>query len=86
MATTLTHRVDLATTDGKIKRIHVDQQRIKQGLPAVTVQSSAGPIKAGRVRIDGPSEMVHDYDNPLSCGAKVWIETTAPVYGEYTLP
>lgn len=70
---------------GLIKRIHVDQQVIRRcrtngtDEPALTVQTSAGPIKARRVRILGPSELVQRLDHPLSCGARVWIETRAEV-------
>jgi hypothetical protein len=34
---------------------------------------------ATRVRIDGPCVVVYSPDKPLSCGAKVWIETDSPV-------
>lgn len=29
----------------------------------------------------GPSRVVYSPDKPLSCGAKVWIETNSPVVG-----
>ena len=32
-----------------------------------------------RVEVLGPSVFVHSEDNPLPCGARVWIETDAPV-------
>jgi hypothetical protein len=34
---------------------------------------------ASRVEIDGPCVFIHDEENPLSCGARVWIETSSPV-------
>jgi hypothetical protein len=86
MTTELAERVRLAEASDTVKRIHVDQKRIKQGLPAVTVQTSAGPIKAGEVTMHGTTRMIHQYDKPLSCGAKVWIETYGPVTGEFMLP
>ena len=70
---------------GTIKRFHVNQQLIrkarKEGLdiPTLTVQTSRGPIPARRVRILGPSELVQSLDKPLSCGARVWIQTTSEV-------
>ncbi len=73
----------LAMTDGTIKRLHVDQAVIKrnrrEGLndPPLTIQTSAGPIKAHEVTWDGPSRLVHSPHDPLSCGARLWIETHA---------
>lgn len=32
-----------------------------------------------RVEIQGPSALVYSEDNPLPCGARVWVETEAPV-------
>jgi hypothetical protein len=69
---------------GLIKRIHVDQHRIKHNaktgddLPVLTVQAQGGPYKGHEINVDGPSHIVYD-GRTLSCGAKVWIETTAAV-------
>lgn len=69
---------------GLIKRIHVNKhviaQNVKHGThePAITIQTSVGPVRAHRVSINGPSEMIYS-DKPLSCGARVWLETTAEV-------
>jgi len=68
---------------GLIKRIHIDQHRIKANvkngtdLPVVTVQARGGPYKGHEVTIDGPSRVIYEGENPLSCGARVWIETKA---------
>jgi hypothetical protein len=68
---------------GLKKRIHVNKAVIasnrKNGLndPPITVQTSKGPIKAQRVIINGPSVFVHSPHQPLSCGARVWVETLA---------
>ena len=35
--------------------------------------------KVYEVEIKGPSKVVYSPDKPLSCGAKVWIETQAEV-------
>jgi hypothetical protein len=34
---------------------------------------------AHRVKIDGPCVVVYSPDKPLSCGARVWIETDSTV-------
>jgi hypothetical protein len=65
-------------------RIHVNQHHIKANakgaeLLVLTVKSSKGNIKCNRVMIHGPSTVVYSPDKPLSCGAKVWIETDAEV-------
>lgn len=78
-----TKRAKLAQRQGTLKRIHVNKHIIaanaKHGRddPAITVQTSAGSYPCREVTWDGPSIMVHDADHPLSCGAKVWIETRA---------
>lgn len=70
---------------GTIKRIHVNQQVIARcrrdgtDAPTLTVQTSRGPFPARRVRILGASELVQSLRKPLSCGARVWIETRAAV-------
>jgi hypothetical protein len=70
---------------GTIKRLHVDRRVMAQNrkygtsLPPITVQTSSGPHKAQRVVVKGPSTFVHSPDKPLSCGARVWIETRAEV-------
>jgi len=67
------------------KRIHINQHVIrankKNGTndPCITVKTSKQNIYAHRVEIDGPSSVVYSPDKPLSCGARVWIETDAPV-------
>ena len=67
------------------KRIHINHHVIrankKNGTndPAVTVKTSKQHIYAHRVEIDGPSSVVYSPDKPLSCGARVWVETDAPV-------
>jgi hypothetical protein len=66
-------------------RIHVNQHNIKANArdggakPVLTVKTYKDNRKCQRVRIDGPSEVIYSPDKPLACGAKVWIETTAPV-------
>lgn len=68
---------------GTIKRLHVDKHVIQANLkhgrndPAITVQTSKGPLKAYRVDVHGPSSFIYQPNKPLSCGARLWIETHA---------
>lgn len=70
---------------GVIKRIHVNQHNIRHNAshddkrPVLTVKTSNGNTKGNRASINGCSDVVYSPDSPLSCGAKVWIETTAEV-------
>jgi hypothetical protein len=67
------------------KRIHINQHVIrankKNGTndPAITVKTYECNIYAHRVDIKGPSTVVYSPNKPLSCGARVWIETSAQV-------
>lgn len=69
---------------GLVKRVHVDQARIKhnaktgEDLPVLTVQAQGGPYKGHEIEVDGPLKFVYD-GRTLSCGAKVWAETHATV-------
>ena len=68
-----------------IKRIHINQHKIrsnkKHGLnePVITVKTSKSNTYGHEVEIKGDSKVVYSPDKPLSCGAKVWIETEAEV-------
>ena len=62
------------------KIIHVHQQKIKKGEPAIIVRTYKGSKHYTSVEILGPSRMVHS-PNPDRCGARVWIETEAEVVG-----
>jgi len=66
------------------KRIHVNQHNVRANakgadLPIFTVKTYKGNVKTNKLRVDGPCELVYSPDKPLDCGAKVWIETKAPV-------
>ena len=67
------------------KRIHINQHKIrsnkKHGLnePVITVKTSKSNDYAHEVEINGPSKVIYSPDKPLSCGAKVWVETEAEV-------
>jgi len=68
------------------KRIHVNQHMIKSNAkhdgtaPVLTVKTSKSNTYGHSVIIDGPSKVIYSPYKPLSCGAKVWMETTSPVY------
>lgn len=65
-------------------RIHVNQHNIKANknganLPVLTVKDYKQNRKCNEVLINGASRLIYSPDKPLSCGAKVWIETDAEV-------
>jgi ribosomal protein L1 len=68
-----------------IKRIHINQHKIRSNKknnieePVITVKTSKSNNYAKEVEILGKSKLVYKPDNPLSCGAKVWIETNEKV-------
>lgn len=68
-----------------LKRIHVNQHIIRANSrsgrsdPPISVKTYRENIRADRVMIDGPCEVVYRPDHPLSCGARLWIETRSPV-------
>jgi hypothetical protein len=68
-----------------LKRIHVNQHIIRANrrdnanAPPVTIKTYKANVKGHEVRIDGPSRLVYAPEHPLSCGARLWVETDAPV-------
>ena len=60
--------------------IHVHQQLMRKGEPAIIVRTYKGSSHYSRVEILGPSTVVHA-PQPDRCGARVWIETQAKVVG-----
>ena len=66
-------------------RIHVNQHKIRSNIkndmrePVITVKTSKSNVYAHEVDIKGPSKVIYSPDKPLSCGAKVWIETESEV-------
>jgi hypothetical protein len=74
-------------------RIHVNQHNIRanlkgQDLPVITVKDYKQNRKTNTAQIvkDGEviCEVVYSPDKPLSCGAKVWIETDLEVITDGT--
>lgn len=67
------------------KIIHINQHAIRRNAktggdePVITVKTYRDNLYAHSVHIDGPCKVVYSPDKPLSCGAKVWIETHAHV-------
>jgi hypothetical protein len=72
---------------GTIKRIHVNMHVIRKNIktgavdPVTTIQWRGKSYRFDTVEILGPSKVVYSPTKPLSCGARVWIETTAQVLG-----
>lgn len=68
-----------------LKRIHVDQHTIRrnktQGTndPPISVKTYKDNTKCYEVEIKGESKVIYSPDKPLSCGARLWIETNAEV-------
>jgi hypothetical protein len=53
--------------------LHVPQQAIKKGEPALIVRSYKNSQHFSRIEVNGPSVLVHSAE-PDRCGARVWIE------------
>jgi len=47
--------------------------------PVITVKTSKSNTYAHNVDILGPAKVIYSPNKPLSCGAKVWIETNGVV-------
>jgi hypothetical protein len=76
----------LTTTSSSMKTIiHVNQHKIRDNIgkkekePVLTVKTYKSNTYAHEVLIKGDSKIVYSPDSPLSCGARVWIETQAEV-------
>jgi hypothetical protein len=67
--------------------IHVNQAHIRKNIkaddesrvPVLTVKTYKTNRYGNNVVIHGPSRVVYSPDKPLSCGARVWIETDCEV-------
>jgi hypothetical protein len=65
--------------------VHVNQHVIKANSksgerdPVLTVKTYKDNIYAHEVEVTGPCKIIYSPDKPLSCGAKVWIETQSEV-------
>jgi hypothetical protein len=69
----------------KLKRIHINQHVIRANAktgernPVITVKGSNTNDYGNTVIINEHTKVIYSPDKPLSCGAKVWIETTEEV-------
>ena len=65
--------------------VHVNQHHVRSNatkgtdLPVLTVKTYRSNRYAYEVEVKGPSKLVYSPDKPLSCGARVWLETEAEV-------
>ncbi len=71
---------------GKMKKyIHINQHIIRRNKsngynePVITVKTYKSNDYGHEVTVNGPCKIVYSPDKPLSCGARVWIETEAGV-------
>ena len=67
------------------KKIHVNMHVIRRNQktgerePVITVKTYKTNTYAHDVEILGPSKVIYSPDKPLSCGARLWIETDSEV-------
>ncbi len=67
--------------------VHVNQSHIRKNIkakpedavPVLTVKTYKTNTYGNSVEIAGPSRVVYSPHKPLSCGARVWIETESEV-------
>jgi hypothetical protein len=65
--------------------VHVNQHVVRSNSksgdrePVLTVKTYKSNDYAHTVKLHGSSRVVYRPDNPLSCGAKVWVETNGKV-------
>jgi len=61
------------------QRVIANNRKTGRNDPPLIVRTYKGSTPASQVEILGPSRIVHSPHKPLSCGARVWIETTSQV-------
>ena len=65
--------------------VHVNQHIIRRNSktgerkPVITVKTYRSNKYANEVLITGDCKVIYSPDKPLSCGAKVWVETESEV-------
>lgn len=70
------------------KRIHINRHviarngRTGEREPVIVIKTYKENHYAHNCEIMGNSSVVYSPDKPLKCGAKLWIETEAPVVTE----
>ena len=66
-----------------MKIIHVNRNLIAQNkgrenlLPVLSVKEGKTNTYCYEIKINGPSEMIYSPDDPLACGATLWLRTEA---------
>ena len=72
--------------EGSIKRIHVNQHKLRARvkdpeceIDCYTIKDRGQTYTARTVFIHGPSTLVESIDKPLGCGARLWLETQSKV-------
>ena len=67
------------------KFIHINQHKIRRNSktgerePVITTKTYKSNTYCYEVEIKGPCKVIYSPDKPLSCGARVWIETEGEV-------
>ena len=67
------------------KVIHINQHKIRDNIkkdkidPVITVKTYKSNDYCHEAVIEGPCKVVYSPNKPLSCGARVWIETDSEV-------
>lgn len=67
------------------KRIHINQHVIKRNTktgerePVITAKTYKENNYGHEIIVNGPCKVIYSPDKPLSCGAKVWLETESEV-------
>ena len=68
-----------------MKRIHINQHIIRRNAktgerePVITIKEGRSNTYGYGVNILGPSKVIYSPEKPLSCGAKVWVETSSEI-------
>ena len=63
-------------------------RKYKNKLPAIRIEDDEFKETTYCMSVDimGPSRLVYQPNRPLACGAKLWIETQAPVHAVRAVP
>lgn len=68
-----------------LSRIHVNKHVVASNRvhgrndPPISVKTRGENIRCHGVEILGPAVVMHVPNDPLACGAKIWIETESPL-------
>ena len=71
-----------------LAKINVNRNRIgsnntkrpEERQPVISVKRSGNNLYGNQVEILGPCRIVYQPDNPLDCGARLWIETFSDIH------